>query len=175
MSEEIVPYRTKNAAAEFVALSAQILELIEKAKGQGIEPTEVWLGRRELEIVDAGNTTTDANCYASKERTLDGLVVRRSFEDGVRVGVTLPNTQPPATLTHDGSGVAAAAICSRLPYPLRNAEELAGCLIMHGLLDEDAWHDPEGWDGGADRERVFKMLDSIRAEFISANAKITNP
>lgn len=94
MSEEIVPYRTKNAGAEFAALSALIHSLIEEAKGQGIEPTEVWLGRRELEIVDAANTTTDANCYASKERTFAGLVVRRSFENGVRVGATVASREP---------------------------------------------------------------------------------
>lgn len=65
-----------------------------------------------------------------------------------------------------GSG---ASACSRLPYPLRSAEELAGCLISHGLLDESAWHDPEGWDGGIEKDRVFKMLDTIRAEFDSEN------
>jgi hypothetical protein len=94
MSEEIVPYRTKNAAAEFVGISNQIHGLIEDAKRQGIEPTEVWLGRRELEIFDAANTTTDANCYASKERTFAGLVVRRSFENGIRVGVTITLSDP---------------------------------------------------------------------------------
>ena len=50
-----------------------------------------------------------------------------------------------------GSG---ASACSRLPYPLRSAEELAGCLISHGLLDESAWHDPEGWDGGIEKRFV---------------------
>jgi CDGSH-type Zn-finger protein len=49
-----------------------------------------------------------------------------------------------------------------LPYPLRSAEELAGCLIFHGLLDESAWHDPEGWDGGNEKDRVHTMLDAIR-------------
>lgn len=93
MSEEIVPYRTRNAAAEFAALEAWIQELIAEAKRQGIDPTEVWLGRRELEIVDAANTTTDANCYASKERTFIGLVVRRSFENGVRVGATVASQE----------------------------------------------------------------------------------
>lgn len=89
MNEEIVPYRTKNAPAEFELLSNLVLELIAEAKHQGIEPTEVWLGRPELEIFDAANTTTDANCYASRERTFAGLVVRRSHENGVRVGVSV--------------------------------------------------------------------------------------
>ena len=68
-----------------------------------------------------------------------------------------------------GSGRRASP-CSRLPYPLRCAEELAGCLISHGLLDESAWHDPEGWDGGIERERVYRMVDTIRADFESENA-----
>lgn len=89
MSETVVPYRTKNAAAEVAALSQTVHRLIATAKRQGIEPTEVWLGRRELEIFDAANTTTDANCCASKERAFAGLVVRRSFEDGVRVGASV--------------------------------------------------------------------------------------
>ena len=54
--------------------------------------------------------------------------------------------------------------CRPLPYPLRSADELAGCLIKHGLLDESAWHDPEGWDGGTDQDRVYKMFNTIRAE-----------
>jgi hypothetical protein len=89
MSETIVPYRTRRSAAEFASLTNEIHRLIAEAIRQGIQPAEVWLGRRELEIVDAANTTTDANCYASKERTFAGLVVRRSFESGIRVGVSI--------------------------------------------------------------------------------------
>jgi hypothetical protein len=89
MSEGIVPYRTKNAGVEFSLLSDQVHDLIAEARRQGIRPTEVWLGRRELEIFDAANTTTDANCYASKERSFAGFTVRQSTENGIRVGVTI--------------------------------------------------------------------------------------
>ena len=89
MSEPIVPYRTKNAEAEFMGLCKGIHSLIHAAIRQGITPTEVWLGRRELEIFDAANTTTEANCYASKERSFAGLTVRQSFDNGIRVGVTV--------------------------------------------------------------------------------------
>ena len=70
-------------------LCEEIDLLIAEARRQGIEATEVWLGRRELEIFDAANTTTDANCYASQERSFAGLTVRRSFDNGIRVGVTI--------------------------------------------------------------------------------------
>lgn len=93
MSEPIVPYRTKNAGAEFEGLSRAIHDLIAEAQRQGISPTEVWLGRRELEVFDAANTTTDANCYAAKERSFAGLTVRRSFDNGIRVGVTISEPQ----------------------------------------------------------------------------------
>ena len=92
MSEGITPYRTKNAGAEFAALSQAIHLLIAEAKRQGIEPTEAWLGRRELEIFDAANTTTEANCYASEERSFAGLTVRRSYDKGIRVGVTIASS-----------------------------------------------------------------------------------
>ena len=45
---------------------------------------------------------------------------------------------------------------------MRSAEELAGCLIMVGLLDENAWYDPDGWDGGIDRDRVGRMIAESR-------------
>jgi hypothetical protein len=89
MSETIVPYRTRRSAAEFASLTDEIHRLIAEAVRQGIQPTEVWLGSRELEIFDAANTTTGANCYASKDRIFANLAVRRSSENGIRVGVTV--------------------------------------------------------------------------------------
>jgi hypothetical protein len=46
-------------------------------------------------------------------------------------------------------------------YPLRSAEELAECLIFHGLLDEAAWHDPSGYDYGMNKDRVITMYEAI--------------
>lgn len=89
MSEEIVPYRTKNAAREQEVLTQQILNLIAEARRHGIEPTEVWVGRRELEIFDAAEASSNTCCYASGQRNICGLTVRRSHEDGIRVGVTV--------------------------------------------------------------------------------------
>lgn len=94
MSETIVPYRTRRSAAEFASLTNEIHRLIAEAVRQGIQPTEVWLGSRELEIFDAANTTTGANCYASKDRTFANLSVKRSFENGVRVGATVASPVP---------------------------------------------------------------------------------
>jgi hypothetical protein len=93
MSETIVPYRTRRSAAEFASLTAEIHRLIAEAVRQGIQPTEVWLGSRELEIFDAANTTTGANCYASKDRVIANLAVRRSSENGIRVGVTVASEE----------------------------------------------------------------------------------
>jgi len=93
MSETIVPYRTHRSAAEFATLTEEIHRLIAEAILQGINPTEVWLGRRELEILDAANTTTEANCYTSKDRIFANLVVRRSSENGIRVGVTVASEE----------------------------------------------------------------------------------
>jgi hypothetical protein len=94
MSETIVPYRTRRSAAEFASLTNEIHRLIAEAVRQGIQPTEVWLGSRELEIFDAANTTTEANCYTSKVRTFANLAVKRSFENGVRVGATVASPTP---------------------------------------------------------------------------------
>ncbi len=80
MSEDPVHYRTITVEAEFQLLSNEILKLIARARRQGIEPTDVWLGRREWEIFEAVNT----NCYIFAT-----LTVRRSSEDGVRVGATV--------------------------------------------------------------------------------------
>ena len=80
MSEDPVHYRTITVEAEFQLLSNEILKLIARARRQGIEPTDVWLGRREWEIFEAVNT----NCYI-----FAALIVRRSSEDGVRVGATV--------------------------------------------------------------------------------------
>ena len=93
MSETIVPYRTRRSAAEFASLTAEIHRLIAEAVRQGIQPTEVWLGSRELEIFDAANTTTGANCYASKDRIIANLAVRRSSENGIRVGVSVASEE----------------------------------------------------------------------------------
>ena len=48
-----------------------------------------------------------------------------------------------------------------LAYPLRSAEELAGCLIAHGILEEEAWYQSEDFDGGDLRGRVYAMLDAV--------------
>ena len=55
--------------------------------------------------------------------------------------------------------------CSRLPYPLRSAEELAGCLIAFGIVDEMAWHDADDYDGGDTEQRIYKMFGSVRDDF----------
>ena len=87
MSEDPVHYRTITVEAEFQLLSNEILKLIARARRQGIEPTEVWLGGPEWEIF-AAVTSSDAKGYHSKERTVAGLVVRRSLDEGVRVGMS---------------------------------------------------------------------------------------
>lgn len=92
MSEEIVPYRTKNAAREPEALTRQILNLIAEARHQGIEPTEACLGRREFEVFDAAEASSNTCCYASGQRQICGLTVRRSADEGIWVGTTVGQT-----------------------------------------------------------------------------------
>ena len=49
-------------------------------------------------------------------------------------------------------------------YPFRDSEEWAAFLIAQGLLEEQAWHDPQGWDGGIAMGRVFASLEKIHDE-----------
>ena len=43
-------------------------------------------------------------------------------------------------------------------YPLRSLEEFAQLLMKHRLMDECAWFDPEGYDGGATLERLSRAF-----------------
>lgn len=43
-------------------------------------------------------------------------------------------------------------------YSLRSLEEFAQLLMKHRLMDECAWFDPEGYDGGATLERLSRAF-----------------
>ena len=43
-------------------------------------------------------------------------------------------------------------------YPLRSLEEFAQWLIKHGLLDECAYYDSDGFDGGRSLARLSNAL-----------------
>lgn len=43
-----------------------------------------------------------------------------------------------------------------------NADRLAQLLIKHGLVDENAWYDSEGYDGGRTADRVRELAESLR-------------
>ena len=45
----------------------------------------------------------------------------------------------------------------KVQYPMECAEQLAECLIQHGLIEEAAWHDYEDYDRGITLGRVYKM------------------
>ena len=47
-------------------------------------------------------------------------------------------------------------------YPLRSLEEFAQFMIKHGFLDECAYYDAEGYDGGKSLERLSKALGAVR-------------
>jgi len=46
----------------------------------------------------------------------------------------------------------------RTGYPLRSIEEFAQLMMKHRLMDECAWFDPEGYDGGATVERLSRAF-----------------
>lgn len=60
-------------------------------------------------------------------------------------------------ITGTESDKAQMSALKRVPYPIGTADELAECLIKHGLIDCNAWHDAEGYDGGIVRDRIYKM------------------
>jgi hypothetical protein len=49
-----------------------------------------------------------------------------------------------------------ARSCSATGYPLRSADEFAGFLAAQGIIDECAYYDAEGYDGGAMMARVSR-------------------
>ena len=51
-----------------------------------------------------------------------------------------------------------ASSTARAGCPLRSLEEFAQLLMKHRLMDECAWFDPEGYDGGATVERLSRAF-----------------
>lgn len=76
----------------------ELLEQIETRRAQaiysGIEPTEVWLGPGECAVLDEEVRSAFYVRHSSLGKALTnevrGLLIRRSLEPGVRVGVTFP-------------------------------------------------------------------------------------
>lgn len=58
-------------------------------------------------------------------------------------------------------GCVVSVVEKRWPWPFGSAGELAGSMIAQGLLEEAAWHDPDGWDGGVTARRVVEWWEYV--------------
>ena len=46
--------------------------------------------------------------------------------------------------------------------PWQSLDEFASWLVASGLLDEMAWFDPDGWDGGSEKDRVCLAWNKLK-------------
>lgn len=49
-------------------------------------------------------------------------------------------------------------------HPLHTPQTMAWWLIRNGLVDEMAWEDPDGYDGGITRSQVYEAFEELNGK-----------